>query len=139
MTPASNYSVRRKRWLPLNRWLLLLSYRFILVDPVDAIVFYLEGPGSGHSTISLTPFVYSQDGTYSYERVESVVMTADGNIVLSGYSNGNYARKQLEAEDAPIGAVAVKLDANGDELWRYQVQHATSYPSIVFYFASLHN
>lgn len=45
-------------------------------------------------------------------------MTADGNIVLAGWTLGSWANTMVGVTDA----AAVKLDANGTELWRWQVK-----------------
>ena len=71
----------------------------------------------------MSPFLlpHSQNGTANFDKVCAAVVTADGNIVLSGYTDGDFDGTQIGSYDA----AAVKLDTDGQELWRYQVKFAT--------------
>lgn len=68
-----------------------------------------------------TSLIYSQEGTTANEIISSAVMTSDENIVLSGVTWGDFDGMQIGSYDA----AAVKLDADGKELWRYQVEIVT--------------
>ena len=61
-----------------------------------------------------------QDGTDEFDSVSAAVVGHDDSIVLAGYSSGSWSGI------APGGAdfTAVKLDADGIELWRWQVFEA---------------
>ena len=71
-----------------------------------------------------------------------------GHLQKSGTENGDYARSAVVAEDGSVFVVietnghwggslrvgaddfaAVKLDANGTEIWRWQVSQASLLPS----------
>lgn len=56
------------------------------------------------------------DGTYIY----GAAARADGSVVLTGVTYGNWAAI-LSGEDGVGDFMAVALDENGDELWRWQV------------------
>lgn len=68
-----------------------------------------------------TALLRSQEGTLEDDRFDSAVMTADGNIVLSGFTNGAFDI----AKPPWYSAAAVKLDTDGGVLWRYQVRCPT--------------
>lgn len=72
-----------------------------------------------------TLLLYSQNGTIGDDRVESVVSTADGNIVVSGYANGDGVIPGVAAY-----VFAAKLDADGEELWHYEVKYAALHVSL---------
>ena len=59
-----------------------------------------------------------QEGTTEEDFVRSCSITADGNVVLTGYTFGAWA----EGSTADTSMVAVKLDvSDGTVIWRYQV------------------
>lgn len=68
---------------------------------------------------------YSQNGTIGDDGVESVVLTADDNIVVSGYANRDGAKTGFAAY-----VLAAKLDADGEELWHYEVKCAALHVSL---------
>lgn len=60
----------------------------------------------------------SQDGGDGFDRLNAVAMTEDGSCVLAGYTSGEWGgQHNLGGNDF----AAVKLDANGIVLWRWQV------------------
>lgn len=118
------YSVGCSSSLPLRvRLLLLWVAQVDSCQYVGAIGCCLGGVSSAHSTASPTSLLHTQNGTTGDDRLQSVVMTADEGIVLSGYTTGDFSGTQIGWYDAAV----VKLDADGEELWRYQVKHAVLY------------
>ena len=68
--------------------------------------------------------LYGQDGTEDFDRVlAAVVDDGDDSVVLTGYSSGDWSGTSSAWDDC----VAVKLDANGNELWRWQVYTSVQY------------
>ena len=65
-----------------------------------------------------------QEGTVEDDYINSCSKTADGNVVLTGGTNGNW--DGVGFGDANI--MAVKLDVtDGTVVWRYQVRPAVSF------------
>lgn len=65
------------------------------------------------------PTLNEQDGTTEDDSMNSCSMMADGNVVLTGGTLGNWDGITTEGE---LSAVAVKLDAtDGSVIWQYQV------------------
>ncbi len=63
-----------------------------------------------------------QEGTVADDFINECSRTADGNVVLSGTTEGDW---EMEASGA-ITIMAVKLDVtDGTVIWRYQVRTAT--------------
>lgn len=60
----------------------------------------------------------SQGGTAADDVAKSVALGVDNSIVLGGYTAGNWDGPNAGLNDF----AAVKLDANGTELWRWQVR-----------------
>lgn len=62
---------------------------------------------------------FGQDGTSGNDRFYGAAEASDGSIVMAGETEGDWA------EENPYDVVlaAVKLAANGTELWRWQVRH----------------
>lgn len=52
--------------------------------------------------------------------VRAATTRGDGSIVLGGYTFGTFAGTFL-GDDGATDFLAVALDENGDELWRWQV------------------
>lgn len=65
----------------------------------------------------LASVLHSQDGTMEYDVLVGVVATADGNLVMSGHTAGDYNGTLIGVYDY----VAVKLNPDGAVVWRYQV------------------
>ncbi|CBN75056.1 Transmembrane receptor kinase [Ectocarpus siliculosus] len=65
-----------------------------------------------------------QDGTSSGDFVEAAAATGDGSIVLAGYTYGEWSG-ELAGENCDFAAV--KIDANGTEVWRWQGGYAVQY------------
>lgn len=61
--------------------------------------------------------LHTQEGTTEEDQLDQLVLTADGNIVLSGGTRGAYNDTLAGTRDV----VAVKLDPSSKVLWRYQV------------------
>lgn len=59
-----------------------------------------------------------QEGSSENDHIFTASGTADGNVVLAGETAGNFARRAAGYQEA----AAVKLDANGTVLWRWQVK-----------------
>ena len=62
-------------------------------------------------------FLFGQDGTEAFDSISAVVVGNDDSIVLAGYSCGNWSGISVGRADF----AAVRLDADGNELWRWQV------------------
>lgn len=60
---------------------------------------------------------FLKDGTEERDVLDGVAVGQDGSIVMAGSSAGAWTTKH----DGLGDFVAVKLDANGTELWRWQV------------------
>lgn len=60
-----------------------------------------------------------QDGTEARDEFSEVVAGADGSIIMSGHTDGG---SFSETSLGNYESVAVKLDANGNELRRWQVK-----------------
>ena len=60
-----------------------------------------------------------QNGTGEAEEMHAAAIGDDEAIVLAGHTYGNWTEAQGGDEDADFAAV--KLDADGTELWRWQV------------------
>ena len=58
-----------------------------------------------------------QDGTDGLDSVSAAVVGDNDSVVLAGYTSGSWSGITVGQADA----AAVKLDANGNELWRWQV------------------
>lgn len=110
---------------PSVRGFCSLWHSSMTVCHVSASFLIRECRPGAHSTMSNTSLLYVQDGTAEDDALTSAVLTADGNIVLSGRTLGDFDGEQVGFYDA----VAVKLNADGEELWRYQVKHAALYES----------
>lgn len=64
------------------------------------------------------PFHCSQDGTAEDDKVFAATMGSDGSIVLAGETNGNWDG----TSNGKMDFAAIKLDADGLEIWRWQVK-----------------
>lgn len=60
-----------------------------------------------------------QEGSSSSEDILSLVMAKDGSVILTG---GTYGYFTMTSGTYTPDAVAVKLDADGNEIWRWQVK-----------------
>lgn len=65
-------------------------------------------------------FIETQDGTILNDKIQAAAATGDGSVVLAGYTHGEWSG-ELTGEESDFAAV--KLDANGTEVWRWQVIH----------------
>lgn len=63
-------------------------------------------------------FIDTQDGTIASDELKAAAATGDGSVVLAGYTCGEWSG-DLTGEECDFAAV--KLDANGTEVWRWQV------------------
>ena len=61
-----------------------------------------------------------QNGTGEYEECFTMAAAGKGPVVLAGKTKGNWSGTSAGHTDF----AAVKLDANGTEVWRWQVSHA---------------
>lgn len=52
------------------------------------------------------------------DEIYSVVATEDGSVILSGRTFGSFEGTSAGITDL----VSIKLDADGEELWRWQVK-----------------
>ena len=59
----------------------------------------------------------SQNGTDGQDEIRAILLGDDGSVVLAGYTHGNWSG--LNAGEADFAAC--KLDADGREVWRWQV------------------
>lgn len=73
---------------------------------------------------SLPPFLHTaelvskQDGTDESDYITSAVIMGDGSVVFCGYTFGDFGGTNAGGRDFLV----VKLDVNGEELWRWQVK-----------------
>ena len=58
-----------------------------------------------------------QGGTTEDDIIRGVASGSDGSVVLAGYTKGAW----IGANDGSYDFAAVKLDAEGTEVWRWQV------------------
>lgn len=58
-----------------------------------------------------------QDGTSSDDEFNAAIAVPDGSIILAGYTRGRWETTDEGNQDF----AAVSLDADGKEMWRYQV------------------
>lgn len=67
---------------------------------------------------------HAQDGTTSSDWGYGAAMAVDGSVVIRLYSSGNFAVSESSSSSSEnLGNVAaVKLDSQGEEVWRWQVQ-----------------
>lgn len=49
-------------------------------------------------------------------------MDADGSIILGGVTEGNWAGTNPDFDDSGDDFAAIKLDADGAVIWRWQVR-----------------
>ncbi|CAM9445750.1 unnamed protein product [Ectocarpus fasciculatus] len=68
-----------------------------------------------------------QDGTISNDKIQAAAATGDGSVVLAGYTHGEWSG-ELTGEESDFAAV--KLDANGTEVWRWQGGYAVEYNQV---------
>ena len=61
-----------------------------------------------------------QNGTDEREEIRAAAVGEDGSVVLAGYSYGNWSGASA-GDTRNADFVAVKLDVDGKELWRWQV------------------
>lgn len=59
-----------------------------------------------------------QDGTYGVDRIHHAVAAEDGSVILSGSTSEDPFDKASHGHDVSI---AVKIDADGTEVWRWKV------------------
>lgn len=60
-----------------------------------------------------------QGGTEYDDYITCAVMGPDDSVVLAGYTRGNWSTEN----GGGVDFAAVKLDADGREVWRWQVGH----------------
>ena len=65
-----------------------------------------------------------KDGTENEDYAESAVIAEDGSILVALETNGDWDGDNVGGDDF----AAVKLDANGTEIWRWQVSQAGLMP-----------
>lgn len=68
---------------------------------------------------SALPSFARQDGTDLYDLLYAVSATEDGSFVLAGKTTGVLSGL---ASAGGVDFAAVKLDADGNEIWRWQVR-----------------
>lgn len=68
-------------------------------------------------TLELTDPNPRQSGTNEDEEINGVAAGSDGYVVLCGYTRGNWSG----SNDGNWDLAAVKLNEDGQELWRLQV------------------
>lgn len=81
------------------------------------MVLYVHGLPSVWLSIDVDS-IDTQDGTSSNDEIQAAAATGDGFVVLAGYTFGEWS-EGLTGEECDFAAV--KLDANGTEVWRWQV------------------
>lgn len=64
-----------------------------------------------------------QDGTSSNDSFEAVALMEDGSFILTGYSEGSWNGANKGAADF----VALKIDSDGKEIWKWQVSLFASF------------
>lgn len=73
---------------------------------------------SQNGQIIVCPRTKTQDGTSSNDFLMECTLGSDGSIYLAGYTTGNWSDINVGHEDF----AAAKLDADGNEIWRWQVR-----------------
>lgn len=63
--------------------------------------------------------LYPQNGTSEADELCTAVVEEGDTVVLAGFTYGNWTGEHGGDKDTDFAAV--KLDAKGDELWRWQV------------------
>ena len=63
----------------------------------------------------------AQDGTDDYDFVRTAVATINGTFVLAGSTSGDWNGSNVGDRDF----AALKLDADGNVIWKWQVSKAT--------------
>lgn len=73
---------------------------------------------------------FPQGGTAEYDYATDVSMADDGSVVMSGRSKGDFTgfnasvsgSSSTSSADLESIFVAIKLDSEGTEVWRWQVR-----------------
>ena len=71
----------------------------------------------GSSSKVMFALLVPQGGTTEDDIIRGVASVSDGSVVLAGYTKGAW----IGANDGSYDFAAVKLDAEGTEVWRWQV------------------
>lgn len=62
-------------------------------------------------------FAYDQDGTSGEDVFRGIPMAENGSVIAVGQTGGDWDGVNAGSDDF----VALRLDADGEEIWRYQV------------------
>lgn len=65
-----------------------------------------------------------QEGTPATDKVFGVAILGDDSVVITGYTEGAIAETNAGGSDV----CAVRLDADGTEVWRWQVRTQFFFP-----------
>lgn len=68
-------------------------------------------------------FLLPQGGTDYEDDFEGAAVGQDGGIVLAGHTTGNWSGES----EGGVDFAAVKLDADGNVLWKWQVNSSWKY------------
>lgn len=68
--------------------------------------------------------VCGQDGTSAADKLFGAAILDDDSVVVTGYSEGDWAETNAGGSDF----CAARLDANGSEMWRWQVSERAPLP-----------
>lgn len=73
---------------------------------------------------------FPQDGTDQTEGVFDITLAENGSVVISASSGGDFMgagdtgsySPSYDLTEPQVNFVAIKLDSEGDEVWRWQVR-----------------
>lgn len=71
-----------------------------------------------HKLSYTRPLWFGQNGTIGADLLKASAMGSQGSVLLVGHTSGNWTGVNAGSHDF----AAVKLDSNGNELWRWQVR-----------------
>lgn len=65
-----------------------------------------------------------QEGNGALNRFNDGIMDEDGSVILGGVTEGNWADTNPDFDSSGDDFAAIKLDADGAVIWRWQVRVA---------------
>ena len=78
------------------------------------MVLCVTGPNQPLSDKTFLSFVVLQDGTEEWDEMYAAAGADDGSVIIAGYTDGSY--------EAGLDFVAVKIDSDGNTVWKWQVR-----------------
>lgn len=65
---------------------------------------------------------FGQGGTVEKDWANAVAVSEDGSVVIAGISHGDFAWLDKSSHRLGGDFLAIKLDSEGAEMWRWQVR-----------------